>query len=151
MSDNTYQPKTYRKQGGDEFVIADGGKITQEDGGSVTRPVRTITAEATLDASESGLIVFLGAADLTVNLPATEAGVTFTFVMPTAGLSAAAGAVINPVSDDLITGGGLTGVVDKDLLLTGGNDALGDTVTIVGDGVDGWFITSIVGTWTKES
>lgn len=30
-----YQPKTYRKQGGDEFVIADGGKITIESGGTI--------------------------------------------------------------------------------------------------------------------
>lgn len=29
----TYQPKTYRKQGGDEFVVASGGKITVESGG----------------------------------------------------------------------------------------------------------------------
>lgn len=31
----TYQPKTYRKQGGDEFVVADGGKITVESGGTL--------------------------------------------------------------------------------------------------------------------
>jgi hypothetical protein len=31
MSDKTYQPKVYRKQGGDEFVIAYGGLITRED------------------------------------------------------------------------------------------------------------------------
>jgi len=30
-----YQPKTYRKQGGDEFVIAAGGKITVEAGGVI--------------------------------------------------------------------------------------------------------------------
>ncbi|MDA3834268.1 MAG: hypothetical protein PF495_12825 [Spirochaetales bacterium] len=33
MVDNTYISKTYRKQGGDEFVVADGGKITVESGG----------------------------------------------------------------------------------------------------------------------
>lgn len=32
----SYQPKTYRKQGGDEFVVASGGKITVESGGKVT-------------------------------------------------------------------------------------------------------------------
>jgi hypothetical protein len=35
MSDKTYQPKTYRKQGGDEFVIASGGKLTIEAGGKI--------------------------------------------------------------------------------------------------------------------
>ena len=31
----TYQPKTYRKQGGDEFVVASGGKVTVESGGDI--------------------------------------------------------------------------------------------------------------------
>jgi len=33
--DASYLPKVYRKQGGDEMVIADGGKITVESGGSI--------------------------------------------------------------------------------------------------------------------
>lgn len=37
MPDATYQPKTYRKEGGDEFVIASGGKITVEDGGEIAQ------------------------------------------------------------------------------------------------------------------
>ena len=35
MADKSYQPKTYRKSGGDEIVIADGGKITLESGGLI--------------------------------------------------------------------------------------------------------------------
>ena len=31
----TYGPKTYRKQGGDEFVVADGGSINIEAGGAM--------------------------------------------------------------------------------------------------------------------
>ena len=30
MPDATYDPKVYRKQGGNELVVASGGKITQE-------------------------------------------------------------------------------------------------------------------------
>jgi len=36
MADTSYQPKVYRKQGGDETVVADGGKITVESGGEIT-------------------------------------------------------------------------------------------------------------------
>lgn len=36
MTDSTYQPKVYRKQGGDELVVASGGAITVESGGSLT-------------------------------------------------------------------------------------------------------------------
>lgn len=35
MADPTYQPKTYRKQGGDEFVVASDGIITVELGGVI--------------------------------------------------------------------------------------------------------------------
>jgi hypothetical protein len=31
----SYEPKTYRAQGGDEFVVADGGKITVQSGGAL--------------------------------------------------------------------------------------------------------------------
>jgi hypothetical protein len=36
MPDASYQPKVYRKQGGDEMVVASGGAITVEAGGSLT-------------------------------------------------------------------------------------------------------------------
>ncbi len=35
MADGSYQPKVYRKQGGDELVVASGGKITVESGGEI--------------------------------------------------------------------------------------------------------------------
>lgn len=37
MPDSTYSPKIYRKQGGDELVVASGGVITVESGGSIGR------------------------------------------------------------------------------------------------------------------
>ena len=35
MPDQTYQPKVYARQGGDELVVANGGKITEETGGGI--------------------------------------------------------------------------------------------------------------------
>ena len=35
MPDSTYQPKVYRRQGGDELVVANGGIITVESGGQI--------------------------------------------------------------------------------------------------------------------
>jgi hypothetical protein len=43
MSDNTYQAKVYEKQGGDEIVVASGGKITVEDGGEIDASAGTTT------------------------------------------------------------------------------------------------------------
>lgn len=52
MVDATYLPKTYHKQGGDEFVVASGGVITVEAGGAINAPtavqstrIRSTTAE----------------------------------------------------------------------------------------------------------
>lgn len=36
MSDATYQPKTYRRNGGDVFVVASGGSIVLESGAAIT-------------------------------------------------------------------------------------------------------------------
>jgi len=41
MSDSTYQPKVYKKQGGDELHVANGGKIVLESGGLVTDEAAT--------------------------------------------------------------------------------------------------------------
>lgn len=38
MPDDTYQPKVYRRQGGDEMVVASGGAIEVESGGVIQAP-----------------------------------------------------------------------------------------------------------------
>ena len=38
MSDESYRPKTYRKDGGDTMVVASGGKIEVESGGAIVFP-----------------------------------------------------------------------------------------------------------------
>lgn len=35
MPDTTYNSKVYEKQGGDEMIVASGGKITEESGGAI--------------------------------------------------------------------------------------------------------------------
>ena len=145
MPDSTYDPKIYRKQGGAELVIASGGKITQEAGGSVVRPVAIKTANYTVLASESGTIFIANAADLVFTLPATAAGLVFTFI--NAAVSAATGLSVSPQAADNIN----EGVDNKDLINSGATDVLGDAVTVVGDGVTGWFTMGKIGTWAAES
>ena len=33
----------------------------------------------------------------------------------------------------------------------GSGDRAGDAITLVGDGVDGWYITGLTGTWTRQA
>jgi hypothetical protein len=46
MADSTYQPKVYRKQGGDALIVADGGYLDIEDGGELRLEGTAITATA---------------------------------------------------------------------------------------------------------
>lgn len=45
MVDATYGPKVYRKQGGNELVVANGGKITVESGGEIDMQDASIGGE----------------------------------------------------------------------------------------------------------
>ena len=53
MADTTYQPKVYRKQGGDVMVIAAGGQILVEPGGSVMGGNPTGAADYFVDGNVS--------------------------------------------------------------------------------------------------
>lgn len=46
----SYQPKVYRKQGGNEWVIALGGRISCEEGGALARVLRTRATIAQINA-----------------------------------------------------------------------------------------------------
>src|SRR5215211_6111173 len=108
-----------------------------------------VTATRTLKASDSGTVFLIGAANLVITLPATAVGLVFQFVLLTAGLSAGTGLSISPAAADNIYGNGLTAVDNKDLILAGAGDRVGDLVVLCGDGVDGYYIDRLLGTWTK--
>lgn len=107
----------------------------------------------TLTAAQSGEH-FVAAVDAVFTLPASSAatkGVEYEFSC--GALSTGTGLSISPAAADAIGGNGLTVVVDKDLINSGGTDRLGDYVKIVCTGATGataWRIVSIIGTWAKE-
>lgn len=113
-------------------------------------PSRTLTGNATLTVGDSGTTFLIGAADLVVTLPPTVKGVRYRFTLTSAGLSSSTGLSVSPDSNDKIMGNGLTGVNNKDLILGGGGDREGDSVEIEGDGVDGWFINTAIGTFSIQ-
>jgi hypothetical protein len=127
----------------------------------------TMSNGNTIGTSESGAVVMQSTAsdtpsDVVINLPATAAGVIYTFLFvgnPTHGFQ------ISPNSSDKIMGsvvnaaGGITtasnggsGTDNKDLILGAGNNStVGNRVTLVGDGSSGWIILDGYGDWTFES
>jgi hypothetical protein len=155
--DATYQGKNYREQGGTNWVIVSGGTLEIASGGTLdingayTTTVTSKTAAYTCTTADSGKIFLAGAADLVFTLPSTAAGLTFTFVLAAAGLSTGTGLSISPAAADKIMGNGFTSADDKDAVLAGSGDREGDAITIVGDGADGWYITSVTGTWSRQA
>ena len=108
--------------------------------------VNTITTaiNRTLTADESGSTVFVTAADKVMTLPATQAGLTYTFVLGNGGLSSGTGLSISPAAADAIDSNG----DDTDFVNSGATDTVGDSVTVVGDGAGGWYAMNVQGTWT---
>lgn len=143
MADSSYGPKVYRKQGGDEMIVANGGKITEEPGGAILGRIVLNAYAADIGTAGSsfvvspfaGTIVGLAAvnhganagtktvltaklATVAVTAPAWEVAVTAaagtaTSVVPTAANTVAAGDVIELAYD-----GGSTNVTPATFSVT---------------------------------
>jgi hypothetical protein len=125
----------------------------------------TIPNGVTMDVSSSGAMILQSTNGATITLPAMGAalkGVQYTFVH--AG-TATHTWNLSPNSSDKIMGSCIdsnaiatvvegasngAGADDKDLQLDAGS-GVGDRVTIVGDGADGWYITECIGSFAFES
>lgn len=132
-ADTTYQAKVYRKNGGAEQVIADGGKQTVESGGIVdfesgsslkiagvevtagaaqlnvaavpASGIEVVTATNVILAAESGKTFFLdAAAGFASTLPAPAAGLRFSFIVKTAPTSNGYTIVTNGTTQKVLKG-----------------------------------------------
>lgn len=107
-----------------------------------------VIGNQTLDEADGGKVFNVTVDALTITLPATAVGLTYTFV--NGGDDGAVAINISPNSSDGIAGGGLTAVDDKDLINTKATAKHGDMVRIFANGVAGWNIQEMTGTWEKE-
>jgi len=132
-SDSTYPS-------GRTFVDRDG--VAHLD--AYTVPVEVGTGAAiTVTADQSGTTFVSDTAEAVYTLPATQAGLVYTFV--TGVVSVTTGLSVSPnASDKILTAGKAD---NADLVNTQATEAVGDLVTLVGDGVDGWILQSAQGTW----
>jgi hypothetical protein len=110
--------------------------------------ITSLAANFTLTEALNGGIYLSGAADLVVTLPATQRGLTYTLITST--LSTTTGFSLSPNASDRIQGKGITAADNKDIINTQATEAVGDLLTVVGDGSAGWWITNMLGTWARE-
>lgn len=155
MSDATYAAKVYHDSSGDRLVVASGGNINIESGGSITNAAanafEVVTATNVILAAESGKTFFLNSAtEFVSTLPAPALGLTFRFIV-SAAPSGASYTVICASSGTLIKGHVLTNDVNSatdadfgtagELTLTfvDGKAVAGDWADFVCDGTN-WFV-----------
>lgn len=70
MADTSYQPNIYRKQGGDEMVVASGGTVTVESGGVIA-----LESGSTFSVASGGSISVASGGIVKAVLPTTDPGV----------------------------------------------------------------------------
>lgn len=120
-----------------------------------------VTSNKTLTAADSGIVQDVQADNVTVTLPATGDGLSFTVrnngAKPT---GAAAGAtadgsalvVVAPIAADGVTGNGFTAAVNKGASNTKLTSKVGDEITLVGNGTTGvtaWSVAGTKGIWAR--
>ena len=115
--------------------------------------VETITTSLSLVAADSGKVFLIATDSLVITLPATVEGLRYTFV--NTGADGNNIITISPNASDGIFGT-ITlaasvvqkdGTADTDVVLTKGTALLGDSITLVGDGDQGYAIVASTGIW----
>lgn len=125
--------------------------------GNDSRYQELIDTAKTLAIGDTGIVQNVKAS-VTITLPATVVG--YCFIIRNAGAPVTGGPVgtgnngtvtinVSPNASDKIAGLGFTATDDKDAINTLGK--VGDEIILVGDGVNGWFVLSSKGTWTREA
>jgi hypothetical protein len=115
-----------------------------------------LTTTQALDVTDCGRAFFIATDALVITLPATIAGCKMSFT--NTGADGANIITISPAAVDYIAGTitlaasvvDLGVVDDKDLINTKTTSVTGDSATIIGDGVAGWFVLSSTGIWASE-
>jgi hypothetical protein len=132
-----------------------GKRLRQADDGNAMS-VETVTASKTLTVEDSGKTFLVATDALVITLPATVAGVEYTFI--NTGADDHNIITISPVAADGIAGTIIlassvvvrAGTVDTDLVNTKSGANFGDSVTIRGTGTTGvsaWIILHSTGIW----
>ncbi len=109
-----------------------------------------VAADKTLAEADSGVVQNVTADGKVLTLPSTVVGMKF--VIRNGGSSnGVVGVTVSPAAADKIMGNGYTSADNKDAVNTKATALVGDELTLIGDGANGWFIEKVVGIWAKEA
>lgn len=120
-----------------------------------------VTLNKTLTLADNGIVQNVVADGITVTLPSTTAGAYF--IVRNGGTQVTSGGARGAVSDgsvlvtvapnaiDQIAGLGFTAADNKAALNTKATSRVGDQMTFVGDGTNGWNVGPTNGTWVRQT
>lgn len=123
----------------------------------------SIDTSKTLAVADNGVVQNVIVDNLTITLPATGAAGLYHFTIRNGGVpaSSAVGAgtgadgsaliTVAPNASDKISGLAFTAADNKAALNTKATSKVGDFITLVSDGVDGWTVVSARGIWARAS
>lgn len=135
---------------GREDAIFMNGILRRANGGGVLQPIIPVSGNFNVFPLDSGAIYVVKAANIAGNLPDTQPGLVYTFVVRSLSASGT-GFAVSPKSADKIMGNGFTSADNKDAINSFATDREGDMIQLVGDGVDGWYVVGVIGTWAREA
>lgn len=104
----------------------------------------TVGATKTLDEGDGGIVQNCPVTT-TITLPATVAGTTYPVRVGANGVTV----TVAPNASDKIMGNGFTSADNKALIFT--SQPAGSYVVLVGDGTNGWQVSRISGTATRQA
>lgn len=118
-----------------------------------------VTENKTLDLTGCGIVQNVVTDGITITLPATTAGASFTVrnggVAKTSGPAGTGDdfsclVTVSPNASDKIQGNSFSASDDKDALNTKATARVGDEIQLTGDGTDGWLVRQVKGTWARQ-
>lgn len=127
------------------------------------RQSASVSADKTLAITDGGIVQNVIADGKVMTLPAvasSNVGLALTFRnggVPSTGGPVGTGSdkslalTISPNASDKIMGFGVAGTDNKDLINTKATSQVGDEVTLISDGLNGWFVSGVIGTWAFEA
>ena len=122
-----------------------------------------IDTAKTLAVGDNGVVQNVIADGITITLPATGAAGLYHFTIRNGGVPASSsvgfgtgadGSVlvkVSPNASDKISGLAFSAQDNKAAQNTKATSKVGDFITLVSDGVDGWTVVSARGIWARES
>lgn len=110
----------------------------------------TISADATLDETDTGSLQWVDTDAKVITLPAIATGLDGVAIV-NGGSFGTVLVTISPQAADKILGPGITSADDKDLLNTKATARRGDFAILGGNDADGYAVQALRGTWARQA